>query len=399
MTTLAHGPLTGLKVVDLSRILAGPFCTMALGDMGADVVKIESPGAGDDTRQWGPPFDNGESAYFLAVNRNKRSLTLNLKHPDGLAILRRLVEGADVLVENFRPGTLARLGLTDEAVFAMNPRIVYCSVSGFGQTGPDSHRPGFDVVIQGESGLQSLTGFPDGPPTKVGVPMADLVASLMAAQGILLALVARGTTGKGQRVDCSMQDAVLALLSFQAGSYFMTGRTPSRKGNQHPTIAPYETYRTADGYVNVAAGNDALYQKFCDAIGEPALAKDPRFAASAGRVENRPALNARLEPIIARASTAEWIARLERVGVPVGAIKDVGQVVNDPHVLAREMVVPVPHPKARTLKVMGIPIKLGGTPGAIRRPPPLLGQHTDEILAEIGFPSADIARLRAAKAV
>ncbi len=303
MTTLAHGPLTGLKVVDLSRILAGPFCTMALGDMGADVVKIESPGAGDDTRQWGPPFDNGESAYFLAVNRNKRSLTLNLKHPDGLAILRRLVEGADVLVENFRPGTLARLGLTDEAVFATNPRIVYCSVSGFGQTGPDSHRPGFDVVIQGESGLQSLTGFPDGPPTKVGVPMADLVASLMAAQGILLALVARGTTGKGQRVDCSMQDAVLALLSFQAGSYFMTGRTPSRKGNQHPTIAPYETYRTADGYVNVAAGNDALYQKFCDAIGEPALAKDPRFAASAGRVENRPALNARLEPIIARAST------------------------------------------------------------------------------------------------
>ncbi|HEX7125878.1 MAG TPA: CoA transferase [Thermodesulfobacteriota bacterium] len=399
MTTLANGPLTGLRVVDLSRILAGPFCTMQLGDMGADVVKIEAPGSGDDTRHWGPPFENGESAYYLAVNRNKRSLTLNLKHPEGLAILRRLVERADVLVENFRPGTLARLGLTDEAVFALNPRIVYCSVSGFGQTGPDSRRPGFDVVIQGESGLQSLTGFPDGPPTKVGVPMADLVASLMAVQGILLALVARQTTGRGQRIDCSMQDAVAALLSFQAGSYFMTGRTPGRKGNQHPTIAPYETYRTRDGYVNVAAGNDALFARFCEAIGEPALAKDPRFAASAGRVENRPALNAVLEPILAKGTTREWIERLDRVGVPVGAIKDVAQVVADPHVLARDMVVPLPHPRVPGLKVMGIPIKLADTPGRIRRPPPLLGEHTDEVLAELGWSAADVARLRAAGAI
>lgn len=399
MTTLAHGPLTGVRVVDLSRILAGPFCTMSLGDMGADVVKIESPGAGDDTRQWGPPFENGESAYFLAVNRNKRSLTLNLKHPEGLGILKRLVERADVLVENFRPGTLARLGLTDEAVFGLNPRVVYCSVSGFGQTGPDSRRPGFDVVIQGESGIQSLTGFPDGQPTKVGIPVADLVASLVATQGILLALLARGTTGKGQRVDCSMQDAVAALLSFQAGSYFMTGKVPGRKGNQHPTIAPYETYRTKDGYVNVAAGNDGLFVKFCEAIGEPQLARDPRFAASRGRVESRPALNAVLEPIIARATTAEWIARLEKVGVPVGAIKDVGQVVNDPQILAREMVVSLPHPRVPGFKVMGIPIKLGDTPGAIRRPPPLLGQHTDEVLAELGHSPADVARLRGAGAV
>jgi formyl-CoA transferase len=399
VTTLAHGPLTGLRVVDLSRILAGPFCTMMLGDMGADVVKIEAPGSGDDTRQWGPPFENGESAYFLAVNRNKRSLTLNLKHPDGAAILRALVERADVLVENFRPGTLARLGLADEAVRDLNPRLVYCSVSGFGQSGPDSRRPGFDVVIQGESGLQSLTGFPDGPPTKVGIPMADLVASLMAAQGILLALLARHTTGRGERIDLSMQDAVAALLSFQAGSYFMTGRVPGRRGNQHPTIAPYETYRTADGYVNVAVGSNALFERFCEAIGEPGLARDGRFAAPPGRVENRPALNAVLDPIFAARPTADWLARFERVGVPAGAIKDVGQVVEDPHLLARRMVVPLDHPKVTRLKVMGIPIKLAGTPGAIRRPPPLLGQHTGEVLAELGRSREEIARLREAGAV
>lgn len=399
MTTLAHGPLTGLKVVDLSRILAGPFCTMMLGDMGADVVKIEAPGAGDDTRHWGPPFEAGESAYFLAVNRNKRSLTLNLKHPEGLAILRSLIERADVVVENFRPGTLPRLGLTDEAVAALNPRAVYCSVSGFGLTGPDSHRPGFDVVIQGESGLQSLTGFPGGQPTKVGVPVADLVASLMAVQGILLSLLARGTTGKGQRVDCSMQDAVAALLSFQAGSYFMTGRVPGRKGNQHPTIAPYETYETADGFVNVAAGNDGLFARFCEVIGKPELAADDRFAASPGRVENRAALNAILEPIIAGGTTREWIARLEKAGVPAGAIKDVGQVVADPHLRARNMIVPLDHPVVKSLKVMGIPIKLDQTPGAIRRPPPLLGQHTDEVLGELGRSPAEVARLRAAGTV
>ncbi|HWP35844.1 MAG TPA: CoA transferase [Thermodesulfobacteriota bacterium] len=388
-----------MRVVDLSRVLAGPFCTMILGDMGADVVKVEAPGSGDDTRQWGPPFKNGESAYFLAVNRSKRSLTLDFKHPDGLALLRELIARADVLVENFRPGTLARLGLDDASLLALNPRLVYCAISGFGHAGPDRDRPGYDVVIQGEAGLMSLTGFPDGPPTKVGLPIADLVAALVAVQGILLGLLVARATGRGQKVDISMQDALAALLSFQAGIHFMTGRVPGRLGNRHPTIAPYETYRTADGHVIVAVGNDALWAKFCEAIGEPALRDDPRFATNPKRVEHREALNAVLDPLFATRPTAEWLARLQGAGVPAGAIKTVADVVRDPHLLAREMVVSLDHPSVGELKVMGIPIKLAATPGAIRRPPPLLGQHTDEVLAELGKSPAEIARLRAAGAV
>jgi formyl-CoA transferase/CoA:oxalate CoA-transferase len=367
--------------------------------MGADVVKVESRGAGDDTRQWGPPFQDGQSAYFLSINRNKRSLTLDLKHPDGLALLRELIARADVLVENFRPGTLARLGLGPEALRSLNRRLVACSISGFGQRGPDSARPGFDVVVQGESGLQSITGFPDGPPTKVGVPIADLVAGLMAVQGILLGLLVARQTGHGQTIDLSMQDAVAALLSFQAGIHFMTGRVPGRLGNKHPSIAPYETYAAADGHVNIAAGNDALFVKLCETLELPGLAGDPRFATAAGRVENRDALNAVLEPVIARRPAREWIRRLGDAGVPVGAIKTIAEVVADPHLVARDMVVPLDHPVVKDLKVMGIPLKLGATPGTIRRPPPLLGQHTDEVLAELGRSHEKIARLRAEGAV
>lgn len=390
-----HKPLEGVKVLDLTRVLAGPYCTMMLADMGADVVKIERPGTGDDTRAYGPPFLNGESAYFLSVNRNKRSLTLNLKHAEALGMLRRLLEKADVVVENFRPGTMESFGFGYEAVHDFNPRLIFCSISGYGHTGPESHLPGYDLIIQGKGGIASLTGDTAGPPSKVGTSQADIVAGMMGFQGILLALLARSQTGKGQKVDIGMLDCQIALLTYQAGIYFATGASPTRMGNQHPTITPYETYRCQDGYINLACGNDTMWRAFCRALGQEAWTEDPRFRTNADRVEHRRQLSALLEPMMLQKTTQEWIDVLREHGLPCGPIQSVGQACEDPQVLARDMVVPLHHPQAGSMRVTGVPIKLSETPGAIHSPPPLLGEHTATVLHDwLQISAAEVDVLR-----
>ncbi len=400
---MTAAPLTGVRVLDFSRVLAGPYCTMMMGDMGAEVLKIEEPGRGDDTRGWGPPFvphrdgPGQESVYFLSVNRSKKSITLNLKTEEGREIARRLAAASHVLVENFRPGTMARLGLGFAAVHQVNPRLVYCSVSGFGQTGPERERPGYDAVIQGEGGIMSLTGFPDSAPVKVGISFADLVAGLLAFQGILLALRVVEGGGVGQCVDVALLDGQVSLLTFQAGSYFATGRSPQRMGNLHPMITPYETYRTADGHVIIAVGNDALWEKFCAVIERPELAADPRFATSRLRVENREALAAVLIPVIAGRATAQWLALLGDAGIPCGAVRSVREVLESPQVQAREMVAAVEHPALGRFRTTGIPVKLSATPGALRAAPPLLGQHTDQVLSELlGYTAEQLTAARQA---
>jgi len=376
------GPLDGVKVLDLTRILAGPFCTMILGDMGADVVKVENPDGGDDTRRWGPPFVEGESAYFLSVNRSKRSLTLNLKVPRGKALLHDLMSRADVLIENFRPGAIERLGFGYEAAAAKNPRLIYCSISGFGQTGPDALRPGYDLIVQGESGVMALTGFPDGPPCKVGLSVADIIAGMYAVQGIAFALYARERTGRGQRIDVALLDGMISFLTYQAGIYFATGKSPSRMGNLHPTIMPYETFEAADGHLNVAVGNNSLFQQFCRVLDRPDLAADPRFDSDAGRVEHRGALRPVLEALLRARPVAAWLEAFTAAGIPCGSLKTVAEVFESPQVLAREMVRTLTHPKAGAVRVTGNPLKMSETPGAVERPPPLLGEHTDRVLAE-----------------
>ena len=393
----AHpGPLDGTTVIDLTRVLSGPYCTMLLADMGARVVKIEQPGKGDDTRAWGPPFIEGESAYFLSVNRNKQSVALDFKRAEGRALLDRLLAGADVLVENFRPGTLDRLGLGYAALAERHPRLVYASVSGFGQSGPARERPGYDAVVQAESGLMSITGAADGPPFRLGVAITDIVAGMFAAQGVLLALLARQRTGRGQLVDIGMLDGAAALLTYQAGIYFATGRSPQRLGNRHPTIMPYETFAGSDGEFVVAVGNDELWIAFCRAIGLLDLASDPRFATNRLRVsgceELRPILAARLCTLPA----AHWIDALSLAGVPCGLVRDLEAALTDPQLLARDMVQTLTHPIAGAIQALGVPIKLSDTPGQIRMPPPTLGQHTEEVLAgDLGLDGAAIARLRA----
>jgi crotonobetainyl-CoA:carnitine CoA-transferase CaiB-like acyl-CoA transferase len=390
-----RGPLDGLKVLDLTRILAGPFCTMILGDMGADVVKVENPDGGDDTRRWGPPFLEGESAYFLSVNRSKRSLTLNLKVPRGKALLADLLARADVLIENFRPGAVERLGFGYEAAAAQNPRLIYCSISGFGQTGPDALRPGYDLIVQGESGVMSLTGFPDGPPCKVGLSIADIIAGMYAVQGIAFALYARERTGRGQQIDVALLDGMISFLTYQAGIYFATGKSPSRMGNLHPTIMPYETFEASDGHLNVAVGNTGLFQQFCRVLGRPDLAADPRFDTDAGRVEHRGALRPALEGFLKTRPVAEWLKTFSAAGIPCGSIKDVAEVFASPQVLAREMVRTLVHPKVGSLRVTGNPLKMSETPGAVEQPPPLLGEHTDQVLAEwLGLDGAACLTLR-----
>ncbi len=389
------GPLDGTLVVDLTRVLSGPYCSMLLADMGARVIKIEQPGRGDDTRAWGPPFVEGESAYFLSVNRNKQSLTLNFKDPEGRRILDRLLERADVLVENFRPGTLDRMDLGYASVADRLPRLVYCSISGFGQTGPQRQRPGYDAVVQAESGLMSITGANDGPPYRLGVAITDIVAGMFAAQGITLALLARARTGRGQQVDIAMLDAAAALLTYQAGIYFGTGRSPERMGNRHPTIMPYETFEASDGELVIAVGNDEQWKVFCAAIELPNLAEETRFATNRERVSRYDELRPILSDRFRARSAAAWIDTLTRVGIPCGSVRTVDEALNDPQILAREMVQQLHHPVVGPVSVLGVPVKLSDTPGRVVTPPPVLGEHTDLVLgSDLGLSGEEIERLR-----
>jgi formyl-CoA transferase len=388
-------PLDGIRVVDLSRVLAGPYASLLLADMGAEVIKVEEPGKGDDTRAW-PPFAGGEATYFMSVNRGKKSLTLDLKAEGGKRILRQLLEGADVLLENFRPGTLARLGFGHEAVRAWGPRLVYCSISGFGESGPEASRPGYDLIVQGESGLMDLTGFPDGPPVKVGNSIADLCAGTMAAHGIVLALFARERTGVGQKVEIAMLEVMAALLTYQGQAYFATGKSPKRRGNQHPSIVPYEVFEAADGYLTVGVANNSLWSRFCQALERPDLTQDPRFDAEAKRVAQRDVLVPLLAAEFRKRPVGEWVDRLGRAGVPAGKIKSVGEALESDHLQARGAIVSVVHPTAGPMRMVGPPIRLHDTPPAPAGPAPLLGEHSEEILGKLlGYSAEEIARLRA----
>ena len=388
-----RSPLSGVTVLDLSRILAGPYCTMVLGDLGAEVLKVEPPD-GDDSRGWGPPFVEGESAYFLAVNRNKKSVCINLKRASGRDLLHRLAGKADVLVENFRPGTLDHLGFSYETIRLARPEIIYCSISGYGHSGPLRQRPGYDAVMQGEGGWMSLTGELDGPPLKVGASLADIFAGTMAAQGILAALHQRATTGKGQKVDVALFDSVLATLCYQAQGYLLTGEVPERLGNRHPSLSPYETFQTADGYVIVGVGNDSLWRSFCRAVGMPDL-DDPRFKSNALRVENYVELKKLLVPMFRSGSTQHWLDILEPAAIPVGRVRSVPEALSNPQVADRRMLIEVEHPTVGRMRMTGNPIKMSGLPDGPSLPPPLLGQHTEEVLTEkLNLSSEEIEALR-----
>ena len=390
----ADRPLSGLRVLDLTRVLAGPFCSMILGDMGAEVIKIEEPGKGDDTRSW-PPFLGGEATYFLSVNRNKQSLTLNLKAPEGRELLKRLVKKSDVVLENFRTGTMERLGLGYATLKKVNPKLVYCAISGFGESGPEAARAGYDLIVQAESGLMDITGFEDGPPVKVGTSIADLVAGMSAAHGITLALLARTRTKKGQKVEISMLDAMAALLTYQAGIYFGTGAKPSRRGNKHPSIVPYEVFKAADAYLTLGVANNSLWERCCTAMERPDLVKDPRYAREADRVQNRATLVPLLNDVLGGRTADEWLKRFEAVGVPAGRIRTVAEVCESEHLKARGMIVTLPHPKAGNLRVLGVPVRLHATPGKAATAPPLLGQHTERVLRTVlGVGKGEVARLR-----
>jgi formyl-CoA transferase/CoA:oxalate CoA-transferase len=389
-----RAPLAGLTVVDLTRVLSGPYCTMLLGDMGARVIKVEQPGRGDDTRAWGPPFVKGESAYFLGTNRNKESLTLDFKEPRGRRILEQLIDRADVLVENFRPGTMARAGIDYEALRPRCPRLIYASISGFGQTGPRRHQPGYDAVIQAEGGLMSITGAVDGPPFRLGVAISDMVAGLLAAQGIVLALYARDRIGHGQYIDISMLDGVVSLLTYHASMHLNANTRSQRVGNGHATIAPYDTFMAADGEFFLAVGNDEQFRRFCVAAGLPNLIDDSRFATNPSRVEHRQALAGRLNPVLRARPRGDWIALLTDSGVPCGDVREVADTLADSQLLVRRMIESVEHATIGQMKVLGVPIKLSDTPGSVRSAPPTLGQHTTAVLSEIGLSPSDIDALR-----
>ncbi|HSC26959.1 MAG TPA: CoA transferase [Vicinamibacterales bacterium] len=399
-STSRQPPLAGTLVVDLTRVLSGPYCTMLLADMGARVIKVEQPGTGDDTRAWGPPFLGEESAYFLSINRNKESLTLDLKHPGACPVIERLLDRADVLVENFRPGTMDRLGLGYGSLSARWPRLVYCSISGFGQTGPRRSQPGYDAVIQAEGGLMSITGDAGGPPFRLGVAISDIVTGMFAAQGVAMALLARMRTGKGQHVDVGMLDSTAALLTYQAAACFATGRAPGRLGNRHPTIVPYETFEASDGEFVLAIGNDDLWRRFCRLVELGALASDARFETNRARVEHYGALRPLLAERLRTRTRAAWLAAFTAEGIPCGAVRDVGAVIEDPQIAERGMVETVEHAALGDIKVLGIPVKLSDTPGAVRAAPPTLGQHTERILrTDLGFSDAEIAVLRQQRVV
>ncbi len=391
----AAGPLHGIRVLDLSRVLAGPYCSMFLGDLGAEVVKVEQPGTGDDTRSWGPPFQGGESAYFLCVNRNKRSITLDLRTPDGIELLRRLALEADVLMENFRPGTLADWGLAEADIRRQNPRLIYASLSAFGASGPLKERPGYDLAIQAWGGLMSITGAAEGEPSKVGVAIIDIVAGLMLGKSIAAALFAREKTGEGQRVETSLMEAEIASLINAGSNYLVTGKVPGRWGNAHPNIVPYQSFPTADGHLVVAVANEAIWARFCEGIGKPELAADPRFETNARRVENRDVLIALLDDMFRGRPGHDWIDLLNRAGVPCSPVHNIREVFDSPQVSATGMLEEVQHPTAGTVRMAGLPVKFSRTPASIRLAPPLLGEHNDQVLSEwLGLGDAAIAGFR-----
>jgi crotonobetainyl-CoA:carnitine CoA-transferase CaiB-like acyl-CoA transferase len=393
------GPLAGFTIVDLTRVLSGPYCTMVLADLGARVIKVEQPGKGDDTRHWGPPFLGQESAYFLSINRNKESVTCDFKPSEGREVLERLIARADVFVENFRPGTIDRAGFGWDTIHKKFPRLVYASISGYGQSGPRKDEAGYDAVMQAESGLMSVTGDPDRPGYRLGVAITDMVAGLYCAQGITAALLARERSGVGQRVDIGMLDTTAALLTYQAANWFANGRIPPRQGNRHATIAPYETFTTKDGDIVVAVGNDPTWQKFCPAIGLPELASDPRFTTNRDRMEHYDAMRLPIDAVFRTKTNAEWIAILNDAGVANGEVRNIGQMLNDPQLAARDMIETLMHPTVGATRVIGAPIKLSENAATVRTPPPVLGQHTDAVLAEIGYDASAIAALREKRVV
>ncbi|HEX9098951.1 MAG TPA: CoA transferase [Candidatus Dormibacteraeota bacterium] len=372
-------PLAGIRVLDFTHALAGPYCTMLLADLGADVVKIEPP-AGDQSRQWGPPFIEGESSYFLSVNRNKRSVVLDLKSPAALAVAKGLAMAADVVVENFKPGTMARLELDPVKLQVVKPALVYASISGFGQNQPTL--AGYDQIAQGTSGMMSVNATPDGPPTKVGVPIGDITAGMFASHAILAALVERATTGKGRHIDVALNDSLLALFTYQAGRYFATGEVPRQEGNYHATIAPYGTFAVRDGFINVAVASDAQYARFCEAIRAPELAVDPRFTTNAQRQAARPALVQAIEAHLKEDTREHWLARFEQYSIPAGPILDIEEAFASPLASSRDMRMQIEHPRAGRISQVGAPWKIDDESSPIRMPPPLLGQHTEEVLRE-----------------
>ncbi|HEY8842098.1 MAG TPA: CoA transferase [Candidatus Dormibacteraeota bacterium] len=380
MDALAPLPLAGIRVLDFSHALAGPYCTMLLGDLGADVIKVEPP-SGDHSRQWGPPFINGESSYFLSVNRNKRSVVLDLKQPAARGAAEELAMACDVVVENFKPGTMARLGLDATKLQGMKAALVYASISGFGQGQPTL--AGYDQIAQGTSGMMSVNATPDSPPTKVGVAIGDITAGMFACQAILAALVERGTTGRGRYIDVALNDSLLALFTYQAGRFFASGEVPVQEGNHHATIAPYGTFAVSDGFINVAVATDAHFVRFCEAIHAADLAADPRFATNALRQVARSALVRAIEAHLREGTRSEWLARFEQFGIPAGPILDIAEAFASPLATEREMRVMIEHPKAGHINQVGAPWKIDGRSSPIRKPPPLLGQHTAEVLREL----------------
>jgi len=382
MSSNNAGPLHGVRVLDLTRVLAGPYCTMFLGDLGAEIVKVEQPGTGDDTRSWGPPFAGGESAYFLCVNRNKKSLTLDLKSPGGIELLRRLALEADVLIENFRPDTLASWGLDETGLLKQNPRLIYASLSAFGGTGPMSHAPGYDLAIQAWGGLMSITGPANGEPTKVGVAIIDIVAGLMLGKSIAAALYAREKSGRGQRIETSLMEAEVASLVNAGSNYLVTGKVPGRWGNAHPNIVPYQSFKTADGHLVVGVANEAIWQRFCPVIGRTEFLDDARFDTNANRVEHRDELIGMVAEIFAGRSTREWTTVLNEAGVPCSPVQNIAEVFSEPQVLERGLLQEIEHPTAGTVRMVGPPVKFSATPASIRLAPPLLGQHTKDVLRD-----------------
>jgi succinate--hydroxymethylglutarate CoA-transferase len=400
MNDAADGPLAGMRVVDLTRILAGPLCTMMLGDMGADVIKVEPPDKGDDTRGWGPPFVAGEAAYFLGVNRNKRSLTLNMAVPAGQKILAGLVEKADVLIDNFRIGTLEKWGFTDAWFEQHAPRLVRCSITGYGSTGPKAALPGYDFILQAESGLMSICGAPDGAPTKYGVAIVDVCTGMLASNSILAALNARHRTGKGQKVELSLYETSLAMLINVASNYLTAGRNGGRFGNGHPSIVPYTTYRTADAMVAIGIGNERQFARTAEVLGHQEWAQDARFTSNRARVENRDLIDGLINEALSHDGADAWLDKLKAVGVPCGKINSVADALDDPHTVARDMIETVEHSTIGALKMLGIPFKFSDTACSVRRAPPTLGQHSDEILkGELGLDDKAIAELRQTKVI